>query len=461
MDKIEFDDDLFEDNSVAGDSVAGDYLTDDYGTGDYGTGDINQQVKTGGTIKVNSSMFKWMAVVLLIVAIIWILYGIYNQIKIHGEDRNQRLTRVYFNNIRGEDFDEEAANVLQYGEAIDNPRAIDHYRVGAVYLLNAQNPREAHRHFTQALTQIINGTVDAREAPFILDRIEDFRDHFVDFNDIEDLPIQRALYAHFENQNRLIQHVNKEKKNISTDDPNFKQKTILARQEWQSDSQNVHDAAIYEELKNQINTIRDENRKIKDIQLHDYNEAINWLRVRYRDYPEKLHDIDKVVQTIGQNYPVGIVPGIHEKDIITAIWQRTYDPENSKNATSMREALGDAMLDCVERGHLVCMSGRTSKVWQALARLDKNEEMGVLKTKQAIRNEIYQKAAKIVDDFIGENGSASQVLKEAYNKNDNTEQVQELIETMKNRIDELRDEYQNHMNKDQLQSIIEECKAVV
>jgi mevalonate kinase len=85
----------------------------------------------------------------------------------------------------------------------------------------------------------------------------------------------------------------------------------------------------------------------------------------------------------------------------------------------------------------------------------------VLKSKQAIRNEIYQKSAKIVDDYIGENGSASQALKEAYNADDNTEQVKELIESMHKKIDELYFEYEPYLQKDQLLAILNECKSGV
>ncbi len=416
---------------------------------------------TGGNIKTSSSLFTYAAIAILLVVIMYLIRSIYFQVRVAGEDRNQRLTRICFNNIRGDDFDEEAKNVIEYGEAIEEPRAIDHYRVGAVYLLNARDPIGAHRHFNQALTQIINGQVDIREAPFIINRIEDMHDQFVDVVDVEELPIQQAILAHYGNQRMQLKKVSQQKNTVSSDDPAFKQKVILSRQDWQSDSQNVHDAAVYEELNYQINKIRTDNNKISDIHLHNYDEAVNWLRVRYKNDPVKTARVNQVINILNDNNPVGILPGINEKDIITTVWQRTFDPANKKNAQQMREAMGEAVLDCVERDHVVCMAGRASKMWQALARLDKDDDVGVLKTKQVIRNEIYQKAAKIVDDFVGENGSASQALKESYASNENTEQVNEMVECMKNKIDDMKSEYAPILHETHLLPILEECKAVI
>lgn len=424
------------------------------------TGAFEDEPVTGGYIKTSSDAFLWGSILCISVVIFWLILMIYRQITIAGEDYNQRQARLHFNNIHGEEFDEEAKQTIEYGEAIDNPRAIDHYRLGTVYLLNARNHRAAHQHFNNALHQIIRGQVDTRETPFILNRITDFADHFVDIPDVEDLPLQQAMLAHYNQQNHQLSQVSKKKQEIAKDDPEFKQKSLLARQDWQSDSQNVHDTAIYEELKDQITRVSEENNKLRDIQLHGYDEAINWLRVRYKESP-KRHDVEKVIAILNNDYPVGSVPNLTEKKIITTIWQRTFDPENKDRAQNIREAMGDAVLDCVEGGSVVCMSGRSSKMWQALAKLDKEPDMGVLKTKQALRNEIYDRAAKIVDDFVGANGSASQALKESYTKDENTEQVKELKEHMRTKLNEIGNDYKGLLPEDQINSTIKECQAII
>lgn len=402
----------------------------------------------------------YIAVAIVCILAVWLIYSIFKQVKIEGEDYQQRRTHLHFNNIAGEEFNDDAKLAIQHGENIENPRAIDHYRIGTVYLLNARDPHRAHEHFAAALNQIIDGTVDIRETPFILDRIRDFADRFVDFEDIDDLPLQNAIFADANNRINIIEQVARKRESIKEDDPEFVQKTLLSRQDWQSDSQNVHDTAIYEELKSQLDLVRSENVKIKDIQLHDYNEAINWLKVRYKSGPEYAK-LSKVLDLLTSNYPVGVISGISEQDIITAIWQRSYDPENAKNASVIREALGDALLDCVEGGHTVCMTGRASKEWQALAKLDKDPNIGVLKTKQMLRNEIYERAAKVVESYIGESGSASAQLKEAYNTGVKDAQVQELIECVREQIGKIADDYKDLLDDAQLRATIEECKMVV
>lgn len=418
--------------------------------------------RTGGSIKSNTLMFKYVIISILLIFIIFILYRISKNVKINGENYYQRELHQHFNNLHGEEFDEDAKRAIDVGENIAEPRAIDHYRMGTALLINARDPHRAHRHFRDALIQINNGDVDFREAPFILNRIDDFNQMFIDFTDIEDLPVQMIMRDFFEQNNDRLHHtVKKAAPEISKDDPEFKQKVILSRQDWQSDSQNVHDSAMYADMKEQFYQIKDSNSKIRNAQLHDFREASNWLKTRYKDNPTKSKDIDKVLQMLNNNYDVSYIPNTKEQDIITTVWQRTYDPDNADKAVDMREALADAMLDCVEGGHVVCMSGRTKKIWQALACLDKEEDIGVLKSKQAIRNEIYQKSAKILNDYIGENGSVSEELKSAYNRDENTEQVAEMKEVIKKQIGDISLEYSNLLPKEQLKSIIEECQLVI
>jgi len=407
----------------------------------------------------NQSAIKILTWLIIIVLTIYLIYKLYKGIVVAINNYYKKQSKLYFNNVHGDKFDQEAKNAIRYGEQITEPNALDHYRLGAVYLVNARNIERAHQHFNQALDQIRQGRVDPIDIPFILDRIDDYKDEFVDYPDVEDLPIQDALLAYYNTMHHSIN--NQRNKKINKDDPEYTQKTLLAKQQWHSDSQNVHDSSIHNDLKHQYQQVRNENAKVSDLQLKTYSDCCNWLKMRYQNDPVAYEKINKTLSYLDNNYPISFMPDAHEQDILTTVWQRIHHPDNKKSFNQLRDALGEAVQDCVEGDHVVCLSGRLPKVWQSLSLLDKNPEIGVLNTKQALRNEIYELSAKIVDDYVGENGSASDELKTAYNNNENTEQVKELTDCMRKQIDQLRDKYQERLPDTQLNLIIEECKSIV
>lgn len=417
-----------------------------------------EKTTKGGDANYKSIQGKYLILIILLVIIIYLIVRLFKNTKINGEDYNQRQTHLHFNNLHGDAFDEEAKQTIKYGEAIQEPTAMDHYRLGTTYLIAAHNPRQAHRHFVQALDQIIHGQVEMKEIPFILDRIDDFKDHFVNFPDIEDLPIQRAIMAQYEIKNNLARKLKENP--VDPNDPEFKQKVLLSQQNWESDSQNVHDSAIYEELRRQYAQVCMENSNIPNLQTKTYRDAINWLHTYYQDEPNKLNKIQKVEQFLDGNYQLNHIPA-KEQEVLQAVWRRAYDPRNKEKFNEIREAIGDAVLDCVEGNMVVCTDGRSEKIWQALAHLDHDPQIGIFKSKQMLRNEILEKSAKIIDNYIGENGSVSSDLKQSFNANSDTEQVRELKECMARDIDNMGNEYRGLLDRGQLDSLLTECKSVI
>lgn len=390
------------------------------------------------------------------IIIIWIIFTIFKHIKFNGKNYNQRLLHNNFINIHGDQLDNEAKNALYYGEQIYNPTADDHYKIASVYLLNAKQPEKAFDHFNTALEIITKGNVPVNQVPFLLNRIEDYNKYLIELDEI--LPIQQATHAYYEQQKHHNADINKKRWEIKIDDPEYKEKTILNKQDWQSDSQNVHDSIINHDLKYQITKVVEDNSNKGLTQT--YNDAIKWIRRYYQNNVENLEKVNKVINEIDKGNYLGNIPNLTEKDVLETVWQRAHDPEN-ENSGEIKEALAQSILDCFEKYSPVCISGRAAKIWQSLAKLDKEDQIGVLKTKQLVRNEIFEKAAKIVSDLVGENGSVSKELKEAYNNCENTEEVNNLIDTIKSKLDELKKEYENIIDKKQLNAIIEECKAVV
>lgn len=424
-----------------------------------------KNIKTGGDIKMDTlGVFKYIVLAIVIVLLLYVIVQFMRRIEYFGEDFYQRRTHEAFDNITGDQFDIHARQVIEYGEQIPNPRAIDHYRVGTVYLLNARNPRNARDHFDQALQDIINQRAGILEGDFILDRVMDLQEYFINHPEVGDLPIQEAMIAQANIRRDTIKEVQTQikEKRIDENDPEFTQKVILAQKHWQSDSQNVHDTAIFDEILAQYNVLKHENTKVKNVHLHNYQELRDWYKSYFHNDSDKLSKAHKVFNMLDNNYPVGHLPGVNEQDLITAIWKRAYDERNKRNFNKIRESLGDALMDCVENDHVVCMAGRTGKIWQALAMVDCEPSMGVLKTKRFIKNEILDRCAKIVDDYVGvKNGSATTQLKEAYANDEKTPQVEEIRQCMLKQMDDLIPYYSELLPEKQVIEIINECKSIV
>lgn len=408
---------------------------------------------TGGDVNYKTSWTQWLIISLAVIVILILVIKNVKHMRFGKENYYQRKLRQNFTELHGDAYDDEAADALAYGEEIKDKTAIDHFRLGTIQLVNAKNPEKANDHFRQALDQIIEQKVNPQEAIFMIDRIDDFKDFLVD-QEI-DLPMQAAIAAHYEQK-----IAEKKTPEISDADNTAQAKQLISSIAWQSDSQNVHDQAVYDDLKSQFYKVRDENIRLTNVKNKDWKDLTAWMRASFAHNPERWSKLIKVLDVISNDYPVQSL-NCTEKELVEAIWKRAYDDGNIQNQDSIKSALADALIDCVEGESVVCMSGRNSKVWQALATLDKDPAIGIFRTKQQIRNEIYDRSARIINDYVGPNGSASDSLRNAYQAGETTEQVAELTQCIRDTIDELRASYENKLPEDQLNLIIEECKSVV
>jgi hypothetical protein len=413
-------------------------------------GDLDSQYESikPSTDNTDYSYVYW---VILIVAIIIVIY-VYNT----SANSDRKMADKYYKNLHGDAHDETAKKAIEYGNKIKNPTAMDSYRLGTAYLVNAKNPEEANKHFTKALYNIIERPEENKDAMFIVERIDEFKDRFVDHTELEDLPLQNALMATF--QSKLNKASEDSIKKIPVDTK------IISRRQWNSESQNVHDSSIYVVLKDQIFKARELNAKIPEIESKNYAYITNWLRMRYCDDAAKSHKIDQVLRILDSNYPTRSIPGITEQDVFVAAWRRSQDPTNASRMTQMYEAFGDAILDCVEGGNVVCIDGRISKIWQSLALLDNNKEMGIMRSKQMIRNEIYEKCAKAVRERLLHTNDE---IRNAYNNPMHTSEqdrdalTADLVDQMRADIEAVGMEYKGKLDEKVLRGIIDECKTVV
>ena len=373
-------------------------------------------------------------------------------------ERYRELSTDSYNKIAGEEFDVNAENVIKYGEKIKRQNAMDHFRIGSVYLFNAKDSKKAHNHFSEALKMIEHKNTTLNESEFIIDKITEYTPYFIEDVELDDLPLQVALIAHYndvaDNNNKIKNYVPDENETIHS------KRILLSRQGWQSDSQNVHDSTMYSIINNQFNKVRLENQNIKHV-VPTYENMKAELSKKLEGNEEKLKNFNLVMNTIEKNDKVSFLNSATEKDIISTTWTRMHDPRNSENLEEMKQALIDSCLDCTENSYPVCLTGRVNKIWQSLACLDFEPEIGILKSKQAIKNEIYQKSSNIIEKYLGENGSCSEEVKDAYVADRDTEQLKEIKEIIKKDIYNTVQEYKDLLDEDQVNKIAEECCTVI
>ncbi len=288
--------------------------------------------------------------------------------------------------------------------------------------------------------------------------------------------------SNFSNSSNLP---NSNSSNLPTLDPKITQKIILSNQKWHSDSQNVHDSCLHNEFKTQLLNVVENNQlygKQEKIQPYDseekitndlidnldvkkivnptnvYDDIVTYYKNKYKNDHIKMDKLAKVLMHLETNNPIHI-NNMREKDVVIAVWQRAHDPRNASVTEDIKSSLGECILDCVDNS-VVCLAGRTSRYWQALSNLDFMPEIGTLQTKQAVRNEIFEKCASIV------NTELSSELLEYYNsgKNNNPKLNAELdqkINNIKSLMDSLIIVYKDKLPDDDLSLIIEECKSVL
>jgi hypothetical protein len=334
---------------------------------------------------------------------------------------------------------ENAQNVVKNGESIPLKTVMDHYRIGSTYLLHFKDKERAYSHFRSAINRLAppqvarKGTLKAattgdeiKDNIYVLGRIEDMRDLMPE---IRNLPLQRALLRQYN-----------ERKTIAKSGAPQKIKDLMT---WRSDSQNVHDVNIMSDFAKQYIEVLNDPKTLylaKDMNIL-YDQAIKWIRNRYIHDKERTEKIDKVISTLEMNFPVHILPPgmkAREKDIISCVWLRALHPDNIKNSEEIKTALADSVVDCVEGQNVVCSGGRAPKLWQSLANIDYVPHLGIFKTKQAIKNEIYERAAKI-------------------RANNEKEINKGELAAAKQNILSLKSEYIGKISEAELDSILQEC----
>lgn len=385
---------------------------------------------------------------IIVICLILVIYIIITLIYYDNSERLEQYLADSYNSITDEQNSDAAKKVIDINGRLVNKRPIDHYRTGTVLLVNAQQPNLAYEHYYQALRQIQNGN-DNLQNLYVIDRINDYKTRFD-----EDLPIQEALVAYFERQHNKL-HEN----NTPVEILENKKKT------WTNDPHNVHDTLVNDSIEAQYTKLVDDNIKNPNNQLHDYKEAKKWLINKSKETSKENNNTDhkekmeKIINMLDNNFIVRSI-NANEQDLVIAVWQRIHDSNNVNNYDNLCQAFYDAAIDCVPDS-VVCQDGRMSRFINSLAKLDYNDNIGILKTKQMIRSEIYEAAGEIVNNYISNIQHTNKELYNNYIADADTDDVKQIRLDIIDEIELLKKEYANKLPDDQLELIINECKDTI
>jgi hypothetical protein len=337
--------------------------------------------------------------------------------------------------------DTRVNDLLRDVASMKNPRPIDNFRAGVVELIHKKNNDAASRHFGQAIAAATKAP--NQENLFVLERIEDFGDVVSPEFGGEEIFVQDAIISHY----------NTELKKAAATPPT--ERSIERKIHWVSDSQNVHDECIRLQLINQLAIVERDN-SISQLIL-TFEDCESWAinRATRENQHTLIKNLFDIMRISGE---ISYIPNKSEYLIIEALWRRIHDPRNDPRQSQLKQSLYTSLLECYEGGFAVCLTGRICKIWGSLAHLDFNEEIGILRGKQAVRNEIYEKCAAIRRK---EFASADKQTVDDYTNSRDTELVKQLVIKIKDEMDNIKNDYKGLVNENTLNLILEDCKAAI
>lgn len=335
-----------------------------------------------------------------------------------------------------------------------------YYRLGVIYQHNLHDRHTADQFYKIAL-KTLNKELQENPHPnndylFITDRIADNarlagnQGLQVLANNVQNVGMQIQLQnpVGYVNQDDPI--------NTKPTNSSILANNIERNKSFKSDSQNVHDSALTVFLREQYAKIKEYNQ----------SEGINFSPEGFSPTPKdpaKVQRINFVLDTIKRNSTDTSLINGTEYDLLSQVWTRINSQSNEKNKEKLIESFEDQLNECATgTGSTVCVAGRCSHVISSLALLDKDPSLGVLKTKEVLRNELLDGAAKIVERYTGADTSITpKEILDDFNNGKGTPEVIKLKETMINEINNLGATYAGKLPDEQRNLVIQQSLAVI
>jgi hypothetical protein len=386
-----------------------------------------------------------------------------------------------YQETKGDFYDLKAKMALKkYLTIPENKRtAMDNYKIGNIYRYHVKNPELTHHYYRIALKQM-------RKAPStgniqMLDRMDDYEvrnvhiDH--DIPEIRELIAEDLMIRQIEELGDVVMPRRVETtiggpkltevlQNVKITDDDSRSQFFKKMTNWTSDTQNVHDSHVTDDVERSYSKIVAELPPLVDPEI----EIKNFI-TEMKEQKEKGIITDKTYEnaiiTI-KNMKQHTYSKINdsERNILANVIRRGKISENQKNREGLTTALATNLSNAVERNNItnmpVCISGRVSGAISSLAYMDKDPDVGILKTKEAIRNEVFDTAHHeytVVqkEALNGSNEKLKRGASDTKNGEDSPES-DEFESLVKDRIRErLTKDYTKHLKPDELETLISQA----
>ena len=399
-------------------------------------------------------MFYFFTIVVIIVIIILFLPVISTD-----DDIRCNANNIINNKLVGDKLDDNVLKVIRKINKIKDKNADDYNNLGMLYSCHLKNNARAYDNYVRVLKLIRQGKVKENNAVNMMYKMEDIISEYKGSPRLKSIIKDTQNLVHKKNIKKTLKSKIPKKKII---------KKIEDKKIWKSDPQNVHDSKMLYDIKSQFQYIKEQNDIIR--QPYSTFDNICTIILNYPEFEGKnINKITKVLERIRNGSSSNVLGlNIEEKAFFMEIWRRIQSLINKKNRKELEKYFILSIQDCIEgdNDYIVCSSGRNARLFSCLAFLDKeskNKGIGILKTKESIRNEILEECAKIVKKYTdcGQTKNKMGIPKyviEHYNEGRVTTKVKELEENIRKEILNLKEQFINRGFDDiYIDQILNEC----
>jgi hypothetical protein len=179
-----------------------------------------------------------------------------------------------------------------------------------------------------------------------------------------------------------------------------------------SDPQNVHDSAVVKGLQQMYGRLRQIPAGHSDAIVAEIRDAVLTSAMTEQRKLDALRVIDRV-----ESSPSRVISlGDTDYNVLLKVWERSKLPTNTSVANSMRNALVEALADCVEgegaEPPIVCSNGRVARFLGSLTLLDTDPAMSAPQTSNQYRNDALDFAHNLLEKTLDKYaaGDAQHVL---------------------------------------------------